>query len=75
MCIRDRYREGELLLETAGDGQLLNVIVKIYGSALARELFALNYSSVALTLRGYVSNPSFSRRSRNRQLFLSLIHI
>lgn len=63
------YREGELLLETAGDGQLLNVIVKIYGSALARELFALNYSSVALTLRGYVSNPSFSRRSRNRQLF------
>ncbi|MGI6307823.1 MAG: DNA mismatch repair endonuclease MutL [Dethiobacteria bacterium] len=63
------FREGELLLETTGDGHLLNVIVKIYGSALGRELTALNFSTAELTLSGYISNPSFSRRSRNLQSF------
>ena len=63
-------REGDLLLETIGDGDLLNAIVKIYGGELARELLALDFKEGSLSLRGYVSNPSFSRRSRNRQLFL-----
>lgn len=63
------YREDELLLETSGDGHLLNAIAKIYGSELARELLVLDFKEGALTLHGYVSNPSFSRRSRNRQLF------
>lgn len=63
------YREDELLLETPGDGDLLNAIVRIYGSKLARELLALDFNEGSLSLYGYVSNPSFSRRSRNRQLF------
>ncbi|NMB34971.1 MAG: hypothetical protein GX989_01655, partial [Firmicutes bacterium] len=58
-----------LLLETPGDGDLLNAIVRIYGSKLARELLALDFNEGSLSLYGYVSNPSFSRRSRNRQLF------
>ncbi|MGI5822917.1 MAG: DNA mismatch repair endonuclease MutL [Dethiobacteria bacterium] len=63
------YREGKLLLETTGDGRLLNVIVKIYGSTLGRELVALNFNAADLTLNGYISNPTYSRRSRNLQAF------
>ncbi len=63
------YREGKLLLETPGDGHLLNVIAKLYGNKLAHELLALDFRKEALTLCGYVSNLSFSQRSRNRQLF------
>ncbi|NLJ55497.1 MAG: DNA mismatch repair endonuclease MutL [Firmicutes bacterium] len=63
------YREGKLLLETAGDGCLLHVIVKIYGGTLSRELVALNFSAADLTLNGYISNPTYSRRSRNLQAF------
>lgn len=63
------YRESKLLLETTGDGCLLNVIVKIYGGTLSRELVALNFSAGNLALNGYISNPTYSRRSRNLQAF------
>ncbi|RJX24652.1 MAG: DNA mismatch repair endonuclease MutL [Dethiobacter sp.] len=61
-------KENDVLMETPGDGNLLNVILKVFGNELTRELVSLNFKSGELNLRGYVSNPSFSRNSRNYQI-------
>jgi DNA mismatch repair protein MutL len=62
-------KENEVLLEISGDGNLLNVIMKIFGNDLARELVSLNFKSGELILNGYVSKPTYSRNSRNYQIF------
>ncbi|MDO9536429.1 MAG: DNA mismatch repair endonuclease MutL [Bacillota bacterium] len=62
-------KETGVLLETYGDGNLLNVILSIYGNILGRELIPLNFHSGDFSLNGFVSNPSFSRNSRNYQVF------
>lgn len=62
-------KENDLILETPGDGKLINVIIKIFGHDLARELVPVNFESADFFLNGYVSNPAYSRNSRNYQLF------
>jgi len=62
-------KETGVLLETYGDGNLLNVILNIYGNLLGRELIPLDFQSGEFSLTGFISNPSFSRNSRNYQLF------
>ena len=62
-------KQNEVILELPGDGKLLNVITKIFGNDLARELVPLHFESAEFILKGYVSNPAYSRNSRNYQLF------
>ena len=62
-------KQNEVILELPGDGKLLNVISKIFGNDLARELVPLHFESAEFILKGYVSNPAYSRNSRNYQLF------
>ena len=62
-------KESGTALETSGDGQLINVIIQLYGTNLALELVPLNFQEEDLTLKGYISNPSFSHNSRIYQVF------
>ena len=62
-------KENGPLLKTSGDGKLFNVIVNLYGTSLARELVPLDFQGEELALKGYISNPSFSRNSRIFQVF------
>ena len=62
-------KESGPLLETSGDGRLFNVIVNLYGTSLARELIPLDFQGEEIALKGYISNPSFSRNSRIFQVF------
>ena len=62
-------KQNEVILELPGDGKLLNVISKIFGNDLARELVPLHFESAEFILNGYISNPAYSRNSRNYQLF------
>lgn len=63
-------KESGKILETPGDGKLLNVISSLFGSNLARELMPLGHQVEDDTsLSGYVSNPTFTRNNRNYQYF------
>ena len=62
-------KQNEVILELPGEGKLLNVISIIFGNDLARELVPLHFESAEFILKGYVSNPAYSRNSRNYQLF------
>lgn len=62
-------REGKVYLETPGDGNLLNALIKIYGHDLARQLRPLNFGREGFLISGYVSNPHFSIHSKKYQHF------
>ncbi len=62
-------KENTPILETSGDGELLHVIIKLYGANLARELVPLDFQGEKHALKGYISNPSFSHNSRIFQVF------
>ena len=62
-------REKGGLLETFGEGKLLNVILRLYGYELGRQLLPVDYTEGDYSLYGYVSNPYYFRNSKTQQFF------
>lgn len=66
---------GRLVLQTPGDGQLLNVLIKVLGLDTAQQMLALERQpndgaspGSAVLVDGYVGAPSQHRASRDNQL-------
>ncbi|MEW5921031.1 MAG: DNA mismatch repair endonuclease MutL [Bacillota bacterium] len=64
-------RDGKTILETSGDGSVLNTILKIFGHRLAPYLLPVQYQEGNYSLAGYVSSPSLSLKSRSHQVFFA----
>ena len=52
-------REKGVLWETPGDGELINVIVTLFGHEIGRQLIPLHFTENDYHLNGYVGNPYF----------------
>lgn len=55
---------GNLLLQTTGNGQLQQVIAAVYGRNAARQMMPLEADNPDYDLRGWISRPELSRSSR-----------
>lgn len=60
---------GKSVFTTAGKGNFLNNIVSIYGAETGRYLIPVKGDEDGMILRGFVSNPSYTLSSRNRQIY------
>ncbi|TDX53293.1 DNA mismatch repair endonuclease MutL [Orenia marismortui] len=60
---------GRKILETTGNGNLLDVIFNIYGRQVAKGMLEVDYSDDYMELKGYVSKPSITRASRKHQSY------
>lgn len=60
---------GKILFSTAGNGDRLNIISRVYQSIDTKNLTPLRYSSQKLSVAGYISTPAMSRPSRTGQIF------
>ena len=62
------FHDGRMVLSTSGNGKMLDVIVKAFGHAVAKELIELEESSssgeTGLGLYGFVSKPAVSYSTR-----------
>ncbi|UUZ79293.1 DNA mismatch repair endonuclease MutL [Paenibacillus sp. P26] len=56
---------GHLLLQTLGNGDLLQVIAAIYGTATAKSMLKIQGESLDYRLEGYISKPELTRANRN----------
>lgn len=56
---------GHTLLQTLGNGDLLQVIAAIYGTAAARSMLPIAGESLDYKLQGYISKPELTRANRN----------
>ncbi|GAB6136860.1 DNA mismatch repair endonuclease MutL [Halanaerobaculum tunisiense] len=60
---------GRKIVETAGNGELLDVIFNIYGRKVAAEMIPVDYQDYHMELKGYISKPSVTRSSRRHQSY------
>ena len=57
------------VFSTRGNGNILNNIISIYGSEMGKDLLPVDSSRDGNIIRGFVSSPSTSAPSRNKQFF------
>ncbi len=58
-----------LMLQTKGDGDLLGVLLQIYGKETVKNVLPVRSSKNGLTIEGYVGKPILSRGNRGHQHF------
>ncbi|MDR6549633.1 DNA mismatch repair endonuclease MutL [Paenibacillus qinlingensis] len=55
---------GNVLLQTLGNGDLLQVIAGIYGTAIAKQMLPLQVESLDYSITGFVAKPEMTRANR-----------
>lgn len=53
-----------LLLQTLGNGDLLQVIAGIYGTAIGKQMLPIQVESLDYTITGFVAKPEMTRANR-----------
>lgn len=61
--------DGQLRLETAGDGQLINTVYAIFGKDFASKLIPVNGEYEGIRVEGYVGRSDNVKGNRNYQNF------
>ncbi|KOP68813.1 DNA mismatch repair protein MutL [Bacillus sp. FJAT-18019] len=56
---------GNSLLQTLGNGDILQVIAAIYGTQSAKSMLPIAAENMDYTLSGYISRPDYTRANRN----------
>lgn len=62
-------RDGQVKLNTPGNGDLLSVIYAVYGKEFAAEMIPVNYTHEFVTVSGFICRPTASRATRSMQNF------
>jgi DNA mismatch repair protein MutL len=63
-------KNGEITLQTPGDGQLKTVIYCLFGNSMAEKLLPVAAQHENITVSGFVGRPEAARGSRSMQYFL-----
>ena len=61
--------DGNVKIETTGDGSLKNTVYAVFGREFASKLIEAKLSSEGITVRGFVGRPDNIRANRNYQNF------
>lgn len=62
-------RDGKQTLITSGNGDLKSAIYSVFGREVSESLIAVDYTYENMRVKGYVSKPTASRKSRAMQFF------
>ncbi|MBC8545395.1 DNA mismatch repair endonuclease MutL [Clostridiaceae bacterium NSJ-31] len=62
-------KDGELKLNTPGNGDLLSAVYAVYGREFTKGLTEVHYQNGGFAVDGLVSKPEFSRPNRSMQNF------
>ncbi len=66
-AVRSRLsHEGRVTFQSQGSGDLVDVLVGIYGAEIAGELLPLDGSGATVSVSGYVGPPGLHRANRNQ---------
>ncbi len=61
--------DGNVKLDTVGDGELYNAIYSVFGRDFASKLIKVSTASDGISVRGYIGRPDNIRGNRNYQNF------
>jgi DNA mismatch repair protein MutL len=58
-----------VVLQTPGNGKMIDAIYAIYGEELVNSLLAIDYEDRYIKINGYIANPVYYRSTRYYQIF------
>lgn len=61
---------GNRILFTSGNGDVLQVLASIYGMSIAKQMLPIKLESIDFEVQGYIARPEVTRASRN---YISII--
>lgn len=61
------YCDGELVLKTPGDNQLINSLYTLYGKDITNNLMKINYNNLPLSITGFIGKPEYVKSTRQYQ--------
>lgn len=61
--------DGNIKLDTVGDGKLMSAIYAVFGRDFSRALIEISESVDGITVRGYIGRPDNCKATRNYQNF------
>ncbi len=61
---------GNRILLTSGNGDVLQVLASIYGMSIAKQMLPLKLENIDFEVQGYIARPEVTRASRN---YISII--
>lgn len=59
-----------ILLQTQGNGDMLQAIAAIYGTSVGRQMIRIEGESLDYTVNGYIAKPEITRANRNGMTFI-----
>lgn len=62
-------KDGQVVLNTPGNGSMIDTIYCVYGKAIASMLIPVDFTYGDLSIRGFVGKPDLTRGNRALQLF------
>lgn len=62
-------KDGQVILNTQGNGEMYDAIYSIFGKSLSSSLVAVDNSYEGLRVKGFVSKPDYVRGNRGLQYF------
>lgn len=62
-------KDNKVSLHTSGDGKLISAIYSVFGREFAKSLLEVQYKYKGISVKGYVTKPTFSRNNRSMQHF------
>jgi len=60
---------GQLKFHTSGNGDLKEIIYRIYGRDITKELLPIHFSNVEFSIYGFIGKPTINRSNRNFENF------
>ena len=60
---------GQLKFHTSGNGDLKEIIYRIYGRDITKELLPVHFSGEELSISGFIGKPTINRSNRNFENF------
>ncbi len=58
-------QSGQIRFHTSGNGDLKEIIYRIYGRDAANEIVPIDFESESLKIKGYLGTPTITRANRN----------
>lgn len=60
---------GQLKFHTSGNGDLKEIVYRIYGRDITKELLPVHFTKDTFTISGYIGKPTINRANRNFEKF------
>lgn len=63
------FEDNKPVLQTAGNGEMIEILSKVHGLEIAKQLIPVEFEDESISIQGFISPPSYTRSNRREITF------